>query len=154
MVRRNLSFGSQKRNSTVSQTLTSTQSYASSNPMAGSVLRSKMRSLRQGKAEEVKGQTAQWAVWRSSWRSHMTGKVRVKDKNVFYVGRTAPYYQFHMCMIAHVTDKREKETKFSFSLLNLSSFLCVVRRFLHRKLHGHAAFARIRLGRCPRFAYG
>ena len=33
-------------------------------------------------------------------------------------------------MIAHAANKREKETKFSFSLLNLSSFLCIVRRFL------------------------
>ena len=33
-------------------------------------------------------------------------------------------------MNARAQGKREKETKFSFSLLNLSSFLCIVRRFL------------------------
>ena len=38
------------------QMFTSTQSYAGSHSMAGSVLRSKMRSLRQGKAEESKGE--------------------------------------------------------------------------------------------------
>ena len=62
LVRRKSSFGSQNRKCAVFQTLTSTQSYASKRGMAGSVLRSKMRSLRIGKAEESKGEEKPWFV--------------------------------------------------------------------------------------------
>ena len=79
----------QKRSSTVPQTLISIQSYAGSKGMAGSVLRSKMRSLRQGKAEESKGPTTRWVVGRTPWRSHADGKVRVINRNTENMGRTA-----------------------------------------------------------------
>ncbi len=62
IVHRKISSGSQNRNSTVFQSLTSTFPYAGSKPMAGSVLRNKMRSLRQGKAEESKGEEKPWFV--------------------------------------------------------------------------------------------
>ena len=50
----------QKRSNTVPQTLISIQSYAGSKGMAGSVLRSKMRSLRQGKMRESKREKENW----------------------------------------------------------------------------------------------
>ena len=59
---------------------------------------------------------------------------------------------FHTIVCA--PGKREKETKFSFSLLNLPSFLSVVRRFPYGKLHGHTATAGIRVSRCQVFVYG
>ncbi len=42
----------------------------------------------------------------------------------------APYFRLKICTIFGAPGKREKKTKFFFSLLNLSSFLCAVRRFL------------------------
>ena len=45
--------------------------------------------LCKGKAEKSKGQTAPWAVWRTPWRSHANGKVRVINRNAENMGRTA-----------------------------------------------------------------
>ena len=59
-----------------------------------------------------------------------------------------------MCISPHAQGKREKETLVSFSLLILSFFLCIVRRFLLGKLHGHFATAGIRFCRCQPFRYG
>ena len=59
-----------------------------------------------------------------------------------------------MCMSPHAQGKREKETLVSFSLLILSFFLCIVRRFPLGKLHGHFATAGIRFCRCQPFRYG
>ena len=67
------------------------------------------------------------------------------------MGRTVPYYQLHICMIAHAQNKRRGQTKVFPLLLIPLLFLGIVRRFPFGKLHGHYVFAGIRLSRCPRF---
>ena len=46
------------------------------------------------------------------------------------MGRTVPYYQFHIYMIAHAQNKRRGQTKVFPLLLIPLLFLAVVRRFL------------------------
>ena len=92
-----------------------------------------------------------YIIHRRGSRKRTSFYCRVSSKPFFQMRRIS-VFRFAQSLVHRAKERRKPS--FSSLFWILSSFLSVVRRFLHRKLHGHVFCAGIRFDRCQHFAYG